>query len=886
MKYYAHLFCVLLLGLSACSERSGNKQEPAELNGSVDFLQQFHSQQQQETNSIDFRSAADPGKYLLHGWGDPEKKFTWALKDRSSLLFYRYDTMNDVELEILGTAFPAIDNTPQIIEVFVNDLKLSTFTMNVSEVRKYPLTVPAKMLRSGSNVLEFRFSYSTKPRELNPKSTGSRRLSAAFYQITFSKSGNLMYSREATQEIDFRQGASSQQLLISGWDNAESERRWATSTTSRVGFYAYGKKALKLRMVCDTLPSHNGEKQVVTVLLNDTPAGTFTVKPGVFKTYTVKLPAGALRVGANLLEFRSAYSSRPSRLFKGSGDNRDLALAFQQIFFKNNPPIEPADQMQIWQDADSNMVLIRELSDLFEFELAYKSSRGARPQLLILRDEQEPIAIELDPGKKTHRETVALPGAGVYKIQLVTKGKAGSFTEWKDFHVSSASFASSAEQEAESQAAMFAKSSKPDIVLYIVDTLRWDHLGCYGYERNTSPHLDRFARENTLFTNAYSTVAWTKPSAATIVSGLLPKNHKTVTKKAKLPEEIVTLSEILQANGYYTVAFTTNGNFGKIFGFSQGFDEFRRFVSRQPITLSEMSDRVNEDLLPFIEEYAAKKDRKPLFLIVWTMDPHDPYTPDESVKEMFDIQQYEPIDTYDLKFLFKIQAGETKPSASQIEYIKTRYDQEIFFNDRSFGEMLNTMKTAGLYDDALILFSSDHGEEFWDHGGTGHGRTLYNEQVKIPFVLKAKQIPAGSNSRLTQHIDIYPTLLDIVGIEAPYRLDGVSLLAPPNPERRIFFEEDFDRSVLTASLDSRKKTIFNRQYHRPGVEGHVPPFEVFHVDDLKEDRNLGISSIEDEFRFNELFSFIAEESSLSLQKTETEIPQELDEHLKELGYVQ
>ena len=226
MMYYARLFLSLLLGLfvlSACSDRTGNTQEELS-GGAIDLLQQFHTQQQQATRVIDFRSDAEPEKYLLHGWAGPEKKFTWALKDRSNLLFYRYDTLNDVEVDVLGMAFPALDGAPQITEVFVNDLKVSTFTMDVDKLKTYRLTVPAKMLRCGPNVLEFRFSYSAKPIELNSEAHDSRRLSAAFYQITLSDSGNLVHTREATQAIDFRKGGvlveSVEFRLEQGW------KRW------------------------------------------------------------------------------------------------------------------------------------------------------------------------------------------------------------------------------------------------------------------------------------------------------------------------------------------------------------------------------------------------------------------------------------------------------------------------------------------------------------------------------------------------------------------------------------------------------------------------------------------------------------------------------------
>ena len=162
---------------------------------------------------------------------------------------------------------------------------------------------------------------------------------------------------------------------------------------------------------------------------------------------------------------------------------------------------------------------------------------------------------------------------------------------------------------------------------------------------------------------------------------------------------------------------------------------------------------------------------------------------------------------------------------------------------------------------------------------------MYNEQVRIPFVLKAPRVAPGRALRPVQHVDIYPTLLDIVGGTPPYTLDGLSLLDTTARERTLFFEEDFDGNVLTAALDAEKKVIFTQQYHRPPGAARVPTFEMFRADELAEQKNLTATTFADEFRFEELFRFIKQASTLPTARLEADVPPDVAEHLRDLGYV-
>jgi len=564
-------------------------------------------------------------------------------------------------------------------------------------------------------------------------------------------------------------------------------------------------------------------------------------------------------------------------------------VAFQSISMGSNRTPKFFEASDMLQHADSAMQTLVHVPKQFELELSYRSHKRATLRLEFLRDHQEAFNIQLPPSAKNFRQVVELPSAGIYRLGIAMTGKKESYTVWKRIAINlprhSHSNPSSDTESEEAVTEGFSKPHKPDILLYVVDTLRADHLGCYGYERNTSLQLDRMAEESTVFQNAYTTASWTKPGGASIITGLLPKNHKVMAHDDRLSDKLVTLAEVLRGQGYYTVGFVTNFSISSAFGYDQGYDLFREFIDSRPVTQNVQSDEVNETLLPFLRDYLSLEERKPLFLLVWTLDPHDPYTPPDELKNLFGIEQFSPINTDNGQLLYKIQSGEIQPTVSQVEFITARYDQEILLNDRSFGQVLELMKELRSYDDAVIVFTSDHGEEFFEHGGVGHGRTLYNELVRVPLVIKAGRMPRGKFRQSVQYTDIYPTILDIVGASAPYQLDGVSLLQESDPARILFFEERLDDNEVYARLDAEKKLIINRRYHRPPSPELIPVFELFAREDLPEQHRLKSEGLEDEWRRRDLLDMISQESALPVKRRKVDMKPDVIKHLKDLGYI-
>lgn len=297
---------------------------------------------------------------------------------------------------------------------------------------------------------------------------------------------------------------------------------------------------------------------------------------------------------------------------------------------------------------------------------------------------------------------------------------------------------------------------RANVLIYLVDTLRSDRLGILGYPRPITPNIDRFAESSSLFLNAIGQSSWTKASVGSIFTGLWPPAHGAIGWKHKLSSEIETLAERLQADGYRTAAFVTNPNVVRTFGFTQGFDEYTRKLKRP-------SDEVNQMVFDWFE---GRKDEDPFLLYVHTMDPHAPYAPREPFKSKFaptadEIPQWQP------RWRWPMEA---------LPYLSDLYDAEIAFNDASFGQLLGFLEERGLYDDTLIVFVSDHGEEFKEHGRWRHGANLHAETLNFPLIVKFPDQQVGTRvETAVQHIDLLPTILASVGLEIPEALEGRDL---------------------------------------------------------------------------------------------------------------
>ncbi|MEZ5102848.1 MAG: sulfatase, partial [Thermoleophilia bacterium] len=349
----------------------------------------------------------------------------------------------------------------------------------------------------------------------------------------------------------------------------------------------------------------------------------------------------------------------------------------------------------------------------------------------------------------------------------------------------------------------------PNLIVYLVDTLRADHLGCYGYGRPTSPALDAFAGESVLFERARAQSSWTKPAVATVLTGLYPIAHGAEQRSQRLPASVETAAERLSAAGYETALFTTNANITAKFGFDQGWDEFHYLSrSRGRRTQHVSSAEIDEAVFDWLDR---RDPERPFFLFVHTLDPHDPYQPEEPYR----LRLAPDVDVAEACCGRSTQLVDLAPEAARerARQAGALYDAEIAQNDAAFGALLAELERRGLGDSSAVLFLSDHGEEFYDHGGWKHGWTLYEEMLRVPMVLRLpRRGSAGTRvAAPVEQIDVTPTLYNLAGVEVPSSLPGHSLLerldGTPRPPAPAFAWLERPGLALAAAAEGGWKRI-------------------------------------------------------------------------------
>ncbi len=318
---------------------------------------------------------------------------------------------------------------------------------------------------------------------------------------------------------------------------------------------------------------------------------------------------------------------------------------------------------------------------------------------------------------------------------------------------------------------------RPDVFIYVIDALRRDRGGCYGCQRPTTPAIDAFAKEAVLFEDAQTPASWTRPAVGSLLTGLDPLVHGTLSAQHKLPDWPVTLAEALRPTGYGTVGISTNGNLISELGFAQGFDVFR-FRNRAPALWA-------------VAELSAflRQARGPVFAYLHTVEPHSPYEPSPENRRLFD-RGFQGRCDGSLESLLRYIGTPVSLSRDDREHLLDLYDAEVRDADAGFAEFLATLRRTHRYQDALIILTADHGESFGEHGTMQHGDSLAGEELHIPLIVK---LPAGrlGGTRAKAPVtltDLYPTVLHATGAEVrlQYSLWGRDLFGPAGPRRQMF----------------------------------------------------------------------------------------------------
>jgi len=319
-------------------------------------------------------------------------------------------------------------------------------------------------------------------------------------------------------------------------------------------------------------------------------------------------------------------------------------------------------------------------------------------------------------------------------------------------------------------------NARPNIMIILIDTLRADHLGIYGYSRDTSPNIDAIAREGVVFDWAVSQAPHTVPSVAAILTGLYPAHNGVVTViDDAFNGSVETLGEKLAKAGYTTAGFTATNIVIRFLDLKTRFETFDWRCAPQMNWKS--AECLAGRMIPWLQE----NNPQPFFLYAHFFDPHDTYNAPPPYTEMFCNRQPDnrgllggDMRGYTRGFLINFPMVDL--SRNDVEYLKCLYDGEIRYADSQIGKIMEQMKALGLLDNTILIITADHGEEFLEHGRLLHGQTLYRELTHVPLILRyPPAVKPGRIRTAVETTDIVPTVLDLAGIQVPPGLDGTSL---------------------------------------------------------------------------------------------------------------
>lgn len=666
---------------------------------------------------------------------------------------------------------------------------------------------------------------------------------------------------------------------------------WGLGERSELRFDLVEPRPLRLRLRGWSYPFDDGGGQRVELWLGGRRIGEAALGAAP-EMLVLELPAEALRAGENRLELRYARSATA-----GSGRaRRDLAAAWDGFRLEGvaggaAPALDgAAGGIRLpWRTA---LELPLELPRGGHLLWEGVEGAGGAVEAALVRDgaAEAPFRPLAARGGRLRIEPSEAPVLLRLRALPATADGGGSGALLRGLALARPPVSPPASPASDPGPAPPPASRRPNVIVYLVDTLRADHVGAYGYERPTTPALDAVAREGVVCAHARAQSSWTRPTVATILTGLSPFTHRTMDKLQRLPEEVEMLPERLAAAGYRTGYVTTNANVSGKFGFRQGSEMFAYLTDRRggrPVKAD--SRRVNEVAVRWLEGLAAEGNDAPFFLYLHTVDPHAPYLPEAPWRERF-VPELDDAGLGLRRSLARLERAPGPPDERTMAQLLGLYDAEIAGNDEAFGELVAWLERRGLWDETLLLFVADHGEEFFEHGKTEHGRTLYEEQLRVPMVWK---LPggAGAGRRLetpVDQIDVAPTILEAAGLEVPAALPGRSLwraLAAGAPL------EERPSTALLDRLSYAYESIYDRGFklirrtdrdlyrERPLEQLFALAGDPFERRDREAELPVRRALLESKLRAQRLAL------GPELAPSEAELDSELEETLRALGYI-
>jgi arylsulfatase A-like enzyme len=716
----------------------------------------------------------------------------------------------------------------------------------------------------------------------------------------------------ATAELDFGEPATRARLW-SGWGadehGPEGSHVWGLGERSTLFVDVVEPRTRRLVLRGWSHPFGGGPSQQVTLVVNGVEIGRRPIgeRPGPVE---LEVDADAWHPGENRIDLHYARhagtASAPGRAvawdrlrIAGGGAGRAGAPELDgdgTLRLPRDSALEltlelPGGTWLAWSALEAPGGARLEVARADEAEAAERDERSDRfgpgaGGRLRLTDEDEPFRL--------HRLTLRATGEGELRIvgaRLHLPAEPGG---GDGEPVPPATGPTATGPTAAASSAAGPPARPPNLLVYVVDTLRADHLGCYGYPRPTSPELDRFARGAALYREARAQSSWTRPAMATLLTGLLPSTHQAEDVRDRLSDRIDTLAERLGRAGYRTAMFTANANAAGQFGFRQGFEQFAYLAEhRRARGVHAPSEEVNREVFSwlggYLEELRSEAPRRPFFLVVHTTDPHDPYTPRSPYRERL-AAQVEDRSIGSLSSLRRIGELPAAEAPARAAGLRALYDAEVASNDAAFGALLARLGSTGLSEETVVVFTSDHGEEFYEHGGWLHGRTLYEEQLRVPLVVRLPGAPGRVLPGPVEQIDLVPTLLELAGLPPDLGLPGRSLVAEirgagavDRTARTAFATLDRRGVRAAAAVRAQWKLLFREQ---SGGALLRPPFELYALSSDPAERRSLVAERPLRRRWLEGQLAVAEARHRATgPRADAEIDRELEERLRALGYL-
>jgi len=432
---------------------------------------------------------------------------------------------------------------------------------------------------------------------------------------------------------------------------------------------------------------------------------------------------------------------------------------------------------------------------------------------------------------------------------------------------------------------------RPNVIVFLLDTVRRDALGCYGHEGARTPRMDAVAADGVRFDQAVSTSGWTLPAIASLMTGTWPTIHGAMGRDVTLTTiraEVPMATEVLKRAGFQTVGFANAAFVSPMVGVHRGFDLFDHRHSYNWDTR-----RADETIEAALAQLRRRRG-SPGFYFIHLFDAHLDYDPPPAYAAKpigGHVRLAPPITMEKVLELWPKDDAKGPPRKEEIEYIRSLYGGEVRFMDAQVGRFMDEMKSMGLYDDAIIVITSDHGEEFWEHGGFEHGHTLYDELVLVPLLIKfpratkPKEPVVRSQVRL---LDVMPTVFDVLGLQTPRSFVGESLMPLVRGEGKR------DLPALSESTLYGEPQISLRgpryKYVRPAADGEGAKGELYDWrEDPRETKDLSVELPEVRERLRsqlgELHGANLAQAERMSKPSSVNMSPTLIEQLKSLGYI-